>query len=103
MWGIGKPRREVRGEIVDSYEDKTDKVLVKIEKNGRNVSLRIYDRVDGAKLFSCEYKTNQSDRVVHYDMQAIANVFLKSHGLAVDRELTNIELPIFRTTNKRSR
>lgn len=101
MWGIGEP--EVKGERIESHEDMTNRALVRINREGHKASLKIHDRSTGNVVFTCEYETDQPDRVVYYDLKAIADVFLKSQGLTVDKELTGIDVGFVKMSVKRSR
>jgi hypothetical protein len=80
-----------------------DKALVRINKEGHNVIIRVNSRVDGSLLFECRYKSSHSDRVVYYDARSIVDIFTKSHGLHIDKELTEIDLGYVRNSAKRSR
>ncbi|CAN7226657.1 hypothetical protein [Rossellomorea sp. LjRoot5] len=100
-------KREVRGEIVESHDDMTDKVLVKIDieayKEFSIVVIKIYDRTDGSALFESSYRTIESERPAHYTAEAIAKEYTRANGLHIDKTLSNAELPFVGNANKRSR
>jgi predicted RNA-binding protein Jag len=103
MWGIGKPKKDVKGEIHESHEDMTDKVLTRIDVVGRDVTIKVHSREDSSLLFKAEYQTEESPRAAHYTAEQIVEAFTKANGLYVHTKLTNVDLPYVGNANKRMR
>jgi hypothetical protein len=103
MWGIGKPKKDIEGEIVESVEDKTGKALVQIDKHGRNVNVKIRSRVDGRVLFECNFETDAIERASYYDAEQLAESYLRANGLYEDKRLTNMDIGYVRNSTKRMR
>jgi hypothetical protein len=96
-------KREVKGEILESHDDMTDKVLSDIRVEGRDVTVSIRSRVDGSTLFKAEYRTNEDQRAAHFTAEQIVEAFTKGNGYYVHTKLTNVQLPFIGNANKRMR
>lgn len=96
-------KHEPVGEMTEVQKDMTNRVLIRVQKEGRNVTVKVNSRLDGTLLFNCEYITDESDRPAHYTAESIAKEFVRSQGLYADQTLSNVELPVVRTLRKRSR
>ncbi|KAF0816576.1 hypothetical protein KIS4809_4643 [Bacillus sp. ZZV12-4809] len=106
MFGLGKRSqqpKEIRGEIVESVDDKSGKVLVHIDKYGREVTIKIRSRVDAQVIFECEYETDANERAAYYDAEQIVDIYLRAHRLYEDTRLSNFDIGYVRNASKRSR
>jgi hypothetical protein len=109
VFGLGKrsqqPKeaKEIRGEIVESVDDMTGRVLTDIKQKGKTVEVVIRSRVDGSKLFEVTYQTEATGRHAQFVAEQLAGVYIDSHNLYEDVKLSNIDIGHFRMSNKRTR
>jgi hypothetical protein len=108
-WNIGKPKKEIRGEIVEYTPDEFDGkvttsiVVNAVDRQTREVRIIIIEKQTEEVVFKAEYKSNQNEHLSYETARDIVRAFVRANDYFIDNEITNVEKGFVGNANKRSR
>ncbi|WP_409251788.1 hypothetical protein V1502_16990 [Bacillus sp. SCS-153A] len=97
MWGIGKPKREIQGEITEHIAQEFDgKVLVSIkvdaiDRQNRKVKIVITEKQSEEVVFKAEYQSSQKEYLAYESARELVKAFVRENGYYLDNEVTNVQ------------
>lgn len=109
MFGLGKPKKEIRGEIVEHTPDEFDGkvttsiVVNAVDRQTREVRIIITEKQTEEVVFKAEYKSNQNEHLSYQTARDHVRAFTKANDYYVDNEITNVQKGFVGNANKRSR
>jgi hypothetical protein len=105
MWGKGKPKNEVKGEIIESSPELDGRVTVSITVNAvdrqtRQVKIVIVDRQAEDVVFKSEYTTSLKEHLAYESARDIVKAYTKANDYYIDFETTNVEKAVVHTVKR---